>query len=490
MRKIAKILSIALIALNITTLIPTVSANNVQGEKRMFMVSGYYSPLPNQSFYVRGSYEADKRLNGNGTNGADGTQVYIGMLAAPKNYKFGTQVKIPGLGLGVVHDRGGAILAGRSYDRIDVWMGRGEEGLARALNWGMRLVEGEIYSKDQMQPYFDYSSVSSVLPDSVVNRLRAKSFINPEVFTKPITKTSSSQDISSLQEALRLFGYYHGAVDGNYDEETRQAVMVFQIDEGVILDINAQGAGNFGPKTQQALKTKTENFNSRVIKEQNRLKENIESISAGLGKKAEGDDVKSLQQMLWELGYYNGELNGVYNSDTMDAVLKFQKDNGIVQNEWEQGAGYFGKKTHAALVAAIDKRAQKIAKYPVEMQVWVPAKIDLPSLSQLDTGNAVKTVSLSFSLDVKPQGEIATVSAVQEFTRTLSLNDKGEDVKKLQEILISKGYLASGLNTGTFGYNTNEALIKFQIANNIIAKNTDQGAGVFGPQTQAAVKQS
>ena len=67
------------------------------------------------------------------------------MLAAPKTYPFGTRVMIPGLGVGEVHDRGGAILARKGYDRIDVWMGRGEEGLSRALNWGARLVEGEVY---------------------------------------------------------------------------------------------------------------------------------------------------------------------------------------------------------------------------------------------------------------------------------------------------------------------------------------------------------
>jgi len=81
------------------------------GERKTLMVSAYYSPLPAQRFYMRGSYEADKKLNGNGTNGADGTQVHVGMLAAPRTYPFGTQVKIPGLGVGTVHDRGGAILA-------------------------------------------------------------------------------------------------------------------------------------------------------------------------------------------------------------------------------------------------------------------------------------------------------------------------------------------------------------------------------------------
>ncbi|HEC21042.1 MAG TPA: hypothetical protein ENI70_00835, partial [Candidatus Peregrinibacteria bacterium] len=54
--------------------------------QRKLVITGYYSPIPGQLRYVRGSLEADRRLNGNGTNGADGTQVYRGMIAAPKNY--------------------------------------------------------------------------------------------------------------------------------------------------------------------------------------------------------------------------------------------------------------------------------------------------------------------------------------------------------------------------------------------------------------------
>jgi hypothetical protein len=59
-----------------------------------FIVTAYYSPLPNQSYYLKGSYEADLVLNGNGTNGASGKEVYIGMLAAPKKYPFGTKIHL------------------------------------------------------------------------------------------------------------------------------------------------------------------------------------------------------------------------------------------------------------------------------------------------------------------------------------------------------------------------------------------------------------
>lgn len=66
---------------------PDVSADD-ETAYRTFVVTAYYSPLPDQSRYLRGSYEADIRLNGNGTHGASGRPVYVGMLAAPKHYEF------------------------------------------------------------------------------------------------------------------------------------------------------------------------------------------------------------------------------------------------------------------------------------------------------------------------------------------------------------------------------------------------------------------
>ena len=66
-------------------------------QARTFVVTAYYSPLPNQSFYFKGSYEAEVKLNGNGTNGASGKGVFAGMLAAPKSYSFGTKIYLEGV---------------------------------------------------------------------------------------------------------------------------------------------------------------------------------------------------------------------------------------------------------------------------------------------------------------------------------------------------------------------------------------------------------
>lgn len=477
-----KLLALAFALLQLVVLAPPVTAA-VPGEKQMLMVSAYYSPLPNQRFYMRGSYAGDIRLNGRGTNGADGTEVYTGLLAAPRTFPFGTRIVIPGLGVGEVHDRGGAIRAYNNYDRIDVWMGYGEEGLSRALNWGMRLVEGEVYYKaHQIEPGLSFGWVSSQLPKSTLNRLMGRTVPNPQTFTKAITTSSKKNDVKELQEALKLFGYYNGPIIGTIGNQTRNAILAFQLSEGVILHKKSAGAGRFGPKTQKALTAKLENFNSKVKKEQNRLRNNLADVTYGLGKTSRGDQVYKMQQMLWELGYYQGELNGVYDSQTIDSVLEFQKANNILKNDWDHGAGYFGKQTRAAMASAVGERIKKAAEYPAAKQTWVPAKIELPALSSFDSN-----LKLAVSRKLKFGLEVEVKQAKGLFHQNLALKTQGMDVKRLQNILIEDGYLVDGLNTGYFGAKTKTALIQFQVEQGIIKSVFSAGAGRVGPGTRSVL---
>lgn len=485
-KQIQIIIGALVLLLQLFTVIPTTMALDTAGEVRNMLITGYYSPLPGQSFYVRGSLEADIRLNGRGTNGADGTEVYSGMLAAPKTYPFGTRVKIPGLGVGEVHDRGGAIIAGKNYDRIDIWMGHGEEGLARALNWGARIVECEVYwSAHQVEPGLSFGWVNNKLPASAEARLRNKTVQNPEVFSKPVTQ-SDPVGIKELQEALIMFGYYHGAIDGKYDEKTRTAVLTFQLAEGVINIKTDSGAGVFGPKTRTTLKRVLEEYNSELIKELERLEGNREMLISNLGKKSIGEDVVNLQRMLWELGYYNGALDGAYDEKTISAVYDFQIDFDVVESEWDRGAGYYGNLTHTALDEAVNRKMEVVMSYPREMQIWVPAKRDLPKIASLQPPKvAVERQALHFSpsLMVRSAHPVRLDSLM--VTIDLDLNDRNREVVKLQNILIKNGYLAASMNTGYYGNQTQSAVYKYQIDKGVVSSETDLGAGRTGPKTRA-----
>jgi cell wall-associated NlpC family hydrolase len=62
-----------------------------------------------------------------------------------------------------------------------------------------------------------------------------------------------------------------------------------------------------------------------------------------------GDEVKALQTSLKQLGYYTGDVSGLYNQQTQKAVAYFQKLNGLGSD------GIAGRKTRAALA---DKNAK------------------------------------------------------------------------------------------------------------------------------------
>lgn len=67
------------------------------------------------------------------------------------------------------------------------------------------------------------------------------------------------------------------------------------------------------------------------------------------------EDVKKLQTILKNWGYYQGEISGIYSSATIDAVYKFQLKEGVITGKEKNKAGYgrFGTQTRAKINAMI-----------------------------------------------------------------------------------------------------------------------------------------
>ncbi|MCP4522682.1 MAG: hypothetical protein GY828_00520 [Candidatus Gracilibacteria bacterium] len=209
-----------------------------EGE-RYFYVTAYYSPIKGQRRYTTGSFAGDVRLNGSGIRTASNKKVFSGLLAGPKNYSFGTKIELEGIGVGAVEDRGGAIVnageRGFEHDRIDVWMGYGDEGLERALKWGKRKVKGKIVSDD--------IDVSIQFNNSVVAKYST-------LYVKP---DSSSVDIKKLQTLFTELKLYNGNIDGRYIS-IKDDVVDFQLKYDIIQKRNEDQAGYFGKKTYAKLK--------------------------------------------------------------------------------------------------------------------------------------------------------------------------------------------------------------------------------------------
>lgn len=64
-----------------------------------------------------------------------------------------------------------------------------------------------------------------------------------------------------------------------------------------------------------------------------------------------GEEVRSIQQKLLQWGYFSGSVDGVFGQETYDAVVRFQKKNGL------KADGVAGSDTLAAMGIGSQKRA-------------------------------------------------------------------------------------------------------------------------------------
>jgi peptidoglycan hydrolase-like protein with peptidoglycan-binding domain len=401
---------------------------------KTFTISAYYSPIPGQTRYITGSYEGDIKLNGSGVNSADGTPVYPGMVAAPSAYPFGTKMNIPGIGTVAVHDRGGAIVhageRGNAYDRLDVWMGYGDEGLTRALNWGKRTVQVTVYGIEpniKENVYLKgYSEAERFIKNIIVKQ---------KIFKSDLWYGVSSDKVGELQTYLSELGYYKGKIDKYYGDALYKAVIAFQLDQGIIDNEEEFGAGYFGPRTRAKIEAVLDKRRKNEIPTKN------------LGKNDKGKNVKKLQKALKKLGY-DIEITGIYDEKTIKAVFKFQKDHNILEYEDEFGAGYFGPRTFAVL-------SQKLANFKS------------PELNEIKQTAIVQADYNAFVADLHP-------------------GDTGNEVKRLQEVLYKMNLIRIN-PTGYYGEITKNAVFKFQQKKGILTSKKDSGAGIFGPKTRNAV---
>lgn len=110
---------------------------NISKSEVEIWVTGYYQPVKNQDKYATGSFRGDMKMNG-GKKTWSGKIPKIGMAAADhKIFPLGTRLYISELRMYVtIEDKGGKIKG----KRIDVFTGRGDAGLERAIAWGKRKI--------------------------------------------------------------------------------------------------------------------------------------------------------------------------------------------------------------------------------------------------------------------------------------------------------------------------------------------------------------
>ena len=217
---------------------------------------------------------------------------------------------------------------------------------------------------------------------------------------KVLQNGSTGNQVLALQQALAELGYLTSTPDGTYNTTTTQAVIALQ-------KMNSLPMNGIADANLQALIFHGQPKNSSGTKVSIKTLPALSGITIRLHD--QGVLVSTVQTRLTQLGYYDGEISGVYDVATQAAVKAFQKVNGL------KADGACGTATQEKLMSA----AAAPGTLPT-MEVTVtatPAPTDLPPLTtpaatvrKGSTGNDARLVQqrlieLATELAAKHPGE-------------------------------------------------------------------------------------
>ncbi len=249
-----------------------------------------------------------------------------------------------------------------------------------------------------------------------------------------LQKGDQGPSVRELQLDLRRAGFYQAPITQVYDTRTEDAVRRFQ------KAASLQVSGIAGPTTMgklenwqassqpeakkpstatQAKKPSAQN----VARTSTQTAPSKQRITGIIGKGDEGEEIRSLQERLRVAGYYYGNSTGIFGPITEDAVKRFQTAYNL------EADGLVG---------------------PATLRRLPPIGVGYGEESPLRRSDPDK----------------------------LSLGDRGEAVRVLQEQLIKAGYL-EGEPNGYYGPYTADAIRRFQ------GKSYLAASGIAGPTTRA-----
>lgn len=266
--------------------------------------------------------------------------------------------------------------------------------------------------------------------------------------------------VASLQQRLMDLGFMDNDEPTQYfGSMTESAVKTFQRQNQLTQD------GIVGPETLNAIMTPSAKYYA-------------------VSKDVDGDDIKRIQNRLYELGYLATAdlVTGHFGDDTEAAVIKLQEVNGL------NADGKVGRQTINLLYS--DEIRPNFLSYGEKSDVVLACQSRLKDLGYLtttpdgaygdDTAAAVKQFQARNDLVVDgylgPSTRIALNSAEAQ-PNGLMLGEQGETVTRIQQLLNKHGYLASANVTGYYGEVTEKAVKSFQSSNGLTAD------GLVGRQT-------
>ena len=208
-----------------------------------------------------------------------------------------------------------------------------------------RTIDGTTY-------YFDGSGRSSTSPSNAnasysnsTGNSGSSSSSSSQSSTPSVWKNGSSGDeVVKIQKRLAELGFYDGAIDGEFGNQTEKAYIAFQQAAGVLVDgiagsdrdvLYSDDAPSANAKAEEKEEVKTDNEEKAPAEEaktDDEPKTEAATEAAAPAYAQNGDfteDVLDVQQRLYELGYFDIEPTGFFGDYTTEALMSFQLCNDL-----------------------------------------------------------------------------------------------------------------------------------------------------------------
>ena len=208
-----------------------------------------------------------------------------------------------------------------------------------------RTIDGTTY-------YFDGSGRSSTSPSNAnasysnsTGNSGSSSSSSSQSSTPSVWKNGSSGDeVVKIQKRLAELGFYDGAIDGDFGNQTEKAYIAFQQAAGVLVDgiagsdrdvLYSDDAPYANAKAEEKTEVKTDNEEKAPAEEaktDDEPKTEAATEAAAPAYAQNGDfteDVLDIQQRLYELGYFDIEPTGFFGDYTTEALMSFQLCNDL-----------------------------------------------------------------------------------------------------------------------------------------------------------------
>ena len=295
---------------------------------------------------------------------------------------------------------------------------------------------------------------------------------------------SEGTEVKQLQQKLKELNYLSGSADGKFGVATEAAVKAFQKNNNLTADGKAGTAtlNKLYSGTAKASSGTQINLDSVGGNSSGRDTSGISSTGyITLEDGSSGEQVKTLQKRLKDLGYYTGNVDGNYGDGTKSAVIAFQQRNNL-KADGKAGPAtqrvLYGSKsniTYGSMRQGEESSAVKNLQYTLYELDYYDGAIDgkygqttadavrafqiQNNITPVDGVAGSKTLSALYSADAIP------ATAANPNYGTVQYGDTGLLVQEVQGCLIDYGYLSE--MTGVYDDATVAAVKAFQGANGL-----------------------